>query len=474
MATPNFGLPETPDTVKISQLAAADRALAVSVDNKLGGVIADAKAAATTAAGPAVTTALADADVLRGGENRSPRNGESDSFSIQGTNGLQAFEVDRYGRTHIYDPLIAGPKVTILHAFLAVGQSNMSGRGLPISPVLDKPNERILQFGSKVRTLRQATVPLDMHDTALGLSPATVFAEEYLKTQPANVGVLLIPAAHGGTGFTTSTTELTWTKGAATDPSLALYELSVTQTLAGLAAARAAGYGVELKAVLWHQGENNGSASTATMTSWLSTLHTNYKTDLGNPTLSMVVGQMSAEGIATATGRENINKAHTDFPAVAADRGFAPSPSTGGTNAGDATHFSRDGITFLGKSYLTGYWQANSNINGAAPLPPVNAKAVRTGSRVRVTWDAPPRALTSTGLMYDTDNGGMIHNWTTVPSRIVRYDMSVSTDGTTWAAVARNHPTYLWQEFINTTVTKVRITSYLNSTNASSVIIDIV
>ena len=133
----------------------------------------------------------------------------------------------------------------------------MSGRGLPVGGARDAEDPRIFQYGAKIRTFRAATVPLDMHDSATGISPATAMAREYLKTQPANVGVLIIPAAHGSTGFTSALGALTWSVGAAISPTSDLPGLAIKQTLEGIAAARAAGYVVEFKGVLWHQGENN-------------------------------------------------------------------------------------------------------------------------------------------------------------------------------------------------------------------------
>src|SRR3954447_6916545 len=169
-------------------------------------------------------------------------------------------------------PAQARRPVNVLHVFLAAGQSNMSGRGLPLGGAKDATDPRILQYGAKVRTLRPATVPLDMHDTASGLSPATTMAREYLKTQPADVGVLIIPAAHGDTAFTSAPSTLTWSVGAASAPAYDLPALAVKQTLSGISAAKAAGYKVELKGILWHQGESNSSASTAVYSAKLDQL----------------------------------------------------------------------------------------------------------------------------------------------------------------------------------------------------------
>jgi Carbohydrate esterase, sialic acid-specific acetylesterase len=272
-------------------------------------------------------------------------------------------------------PAQAAETVTDLHVFLAAGQSNMSGRGLPSGGSQDPVDPRIFQFGAKDRSFRAATVPLDMHDSASGISPATTFAREYLKTQPVNVGVLIIPAAHGGTGFTSAAGAFTWSVGAASSPELDLSALSITQTQQGIAAARASGRSVGLKGVLWHQGENNSSLSTAGYSAQLDKLIAFYRSQLAVPDLPVVVGQMAPEGIAADPIRLNVDRSHRETPSRVPRTGFAASMS-GGVNSGDLVHFSRTGVEFLGKTYLSGYREAVAPVvdNGTltAPVPVVS------------------------------------------------------------------------------------------------------
>lgn len=272
----------------------------------------------------------------------------------------------------------------VLHVFLAAGQSNMSGRGHPTSSTQDPVDARIFQYGAKVRSFRAATVPLDMHDYATGLSPATTFAREYLKTQPANVGVLVIPAAHGSTGFKNASetlggaTTLTWSVGAAAAPEYDLPTLAVTQTLQGISAARAAGYGVDLKGVLWHQGENNASLSTSGYSTRLDGLIAFLRSRLEAPDLPVVVGRMAPEGIAEDPIRSNVDRSHHETPSRVPYTAFAPS-TAGGVNPKDTIPFSRTGIEFLGKTYLSGYEHAVAAIidNGSltAPVPTISGVA---------------------------------------------------------------------------------------------------
>ena len=268
-------------------------------------------------------------------------------------------------------PAQAAKAITTLHVFLAVGQSNMSGRGLPIG-AYEAADQRIFQYGATKRTFRRASVPLDMHDTANGLSPATTMAREYLKTQPADVGVLIIPAAHGDTGFTSAPGTLTWSVGAASAPAYDLPALAVKQTLSGIAAAKAAGYKVVLKGILWHQGEGNSSMTTAMYSAKLDQLIAFFRDRLSAPKLPFVVGRMTPEGIAAAPGRANVDKSHYQTPGRVAYTAFAPSLACA-LNPGDSTHFSRVGVEYLGRSYLSAYRQAVANTQASGTATPALA-----------------------------------------------------------------------------------------------------
>ncbi|MDQ0822809.1 hypothetical protein QFZ79_000549 [Arthrobacter sp. V4I6] len=249
----------------------------------------------------------------------------------------------------------------VLHVFLAVGQSNMSGRGLPLSGTDDRVDPRIFQYGAKLRTLRPATVPLDMHDNATGMSPASTLAREYLKTQPANVGVLIIPAAHGGTSFTSAAATLSWSVAGASARKFNLAAMAVAQTLEGMEAARAAGHVVDLKGILWHQGENNSSMTTSGYSAELDELIAFFRSRLAAPKLPFVVGGMAPEGIAATPGRVNVDRSHRETPSRVAYTGFAASMA-GGVSTGDRSHFSRVGVEYLGKTYLSAYRRAAANI----------------------------------------------------------------------------------------------------------------
>lgn len=283
-------------------------------------------------------------------------------YRVTDQDGRIALEVDQQGRTHIYDLATGGTgssAVTTLHLFVLAGQSNMSGRGQPVeAPV----SPRVMQYGANQRVIETAPIRLDMVDTPNGTSPATFFAQNYLAAQPAHVGVLLVPSARGSTAFVGSPTNpapgWTWTKGAAPDPEFALYERSLAQTLEAIDAARAAGYLVIVKGVLWHQGEGNGGSTI--YSERLDALIADYRTDLGAPNLPFMVGQMVPEGMDVTPSKYVVDEQHQDTPFRTPFTGFAPA-ARDAHNDGDTSHFSTVGNWHLGDTYMTAYTQALGN-----------------------------------------------------------------------------------------------------------------
>jgi hypothetical protein len=173
---------------------------------------------------------------------------------------------------------------------------------------------RIFQYGAKVRTPRPATVPLDMHDSGTGISPATTLAREYMKSQRGNVGVLLIPAAHGGTRFGAASGTLPWT--VATRPPLnSIFLRGGGHTgPRGCRGSEGGRYRVALKGITWHQRESNAGMSTSEYSTHVDDLIGYFRTRLAEPELPFVVGSMAQEGTAATPGRMNVDRSHRQTP----------------------------------------------------------------------------------------------------------------------------------------------------------------
>lgn len=355
-------------------------------------------------------------------------------YRVADSHGAIAFEVTPDGKTHIYDLAGGGGAtgVTELHPFLAVGQSNMVGPGQEGSPSeLDPEDPRIFQYGSHLRVVEVAPVPLDMHGPALGLSPATVFAREYLKSQPAHVGVLLIPGAHGGTNFTDVPGTVTWNHAAAVangEPANDLYQKSVYQALAAVSADSRC---TSIKGILWHQGEGSSSDGFAGYSALMDTLVADYRAELGLVDLPFLVGQMNPEGFNA--GRAEIDQAHKAVPGRITRTAFAPVIPDGG-RFNDTTHFSRMAVQALGENYVDAYWRSLVNTAASQPLRPQNVSALLVGDVLTVKWDAPFSRVTGYRVEY--------------------------YNGTTWVAATRAYLMDLQETITGVTgPTRVRVTA---------------
>ncbi len=127
---------------------------------------------------------------------------------------------------------------------LLIGQSNMSGYGAYHVPGFDKTDPRIKQW-TLARTVTEAAEPLDHPQFPFNvdrIGPGLAFGRAYITDLPANRGVLLVPGAWGGTGFTTNS----W------NPGDSLYEQAVQRTKAALDLDPA---GNCMAGILWSQGE---------------------------------------------------------------------------------------------------------------------------------------------------------------------------------------------------------------------------
>src|SRR5699024_3003979 len=144
------------------------------------------------------------------------------------------------------------------------------------------------------------------------------------------------------------------------------------QTLAALDEIGATG---KLKGVLWHQGEGNSYMSTTEYAEELDALITSYRTDLDEPDLPFMVGQMSQERIESHPVRWQVDRAHAATPARVLRTGFAP--SEWGWASYDETHFGRTGALKMGKRFVDAYWQALGNTEASQLLPPVNVNTHR-------------------------------------------------------------------------------------------------
>lgn len=328
------------------------------------------------------------------------------AYRIRDKTGAVAFSIASNG-THSAG---SGSAVTSVRVIIGAGQSNMTGVGTPIGSEYDFEDPRIFQYGSGASSITVASVPLDMHGNSSGLSPLTTFAREYIKTMPPGTIVLLVPAAHGGTGFSTPA-PLTWDSATVGG----LYDDMVAQTLEAVTAAQDQ-WGVvpTVSALLWHQGEGDGALTTAVYAAHLDALIAKFRTDISVPDLPVVVGQMSSDWVAEHPGPLRVQAAHIDTPSRVERTAFAASlPDTG--REGDLVHFGRVGIEALGKSMLAALPVALANQEGVLVMPPTGLHAIKAAGVVTAHWEAPLCRATGYAVEYRIGTGA----WTAATGRAI-------------------------------------------------------
>lgn len=221
-----------------------------------------------------------------------------------------------------------------LDLFLLVGQSNMAGRG-KVEPSDQVINPKIWVL-NKEQVWAPAVDPLhwDRPDR-IGVGPAMSFARTVLENNP-NSPVGLIPAAVGG-----SSIDL-WKKDAE------FYTNSIAR------AKLAMKHGT-LRAILWHQGEaDSRPEQLADHPAKLRDLITRFRTDLGEPNVPFVMGQILDAYSAVRPDAPKMNQLLLDFPKSMPRTACAL--SAGLTQMGDNTHFDSAGARELGKRYAQAYF----------------------------------------------------------------------------------------------------------------------
>lgn len=213
--------------------------------------------------------------------------------------GLQSYTLMLNGVVQKSLSVVGLPPRDKLHLYLLIGQSNMQGIGRPRSEILDQPDPRVLQYGS--RNGMEATWVLADHPLVAlgGGGPLTGMGVEFGKTLLASqsdpeIVIGLINHALGATRIQA------WAPGAIADSNpghinpvtgenFKLYDEAVQRVSA------ASDYGV-IKGVLWHQGESNSMADLDSeldlYVGRLCALVDNLRNDIGIPGLPFICGKM--------------------------------------------------------------------------------------------------------------------------------------------------------------------------------------
>jgi hypothetical protein len=225
---------------------------------------------------------------------------------------------------------------TGMHLFLLAGQSNMAGRG-DVADQDRTPHSRVWMFNRDLRWA-PAVEPMHFDKPIAAVGPGRAFGIAIADANPG-VQVGLIPTAVGGSPITS------WQPGIVYPETGAYpWDDAVRRTKAAMPQG-------ELHAILWHQGESDGTAEAAPLyEARLRSLIARFRAEFGRPNLPFIIGQLGRfEGRPWSAGYQQVDAAHQRVAADVPNVAFVS--SDGLSDKGDQLHFSADAARELGRRY---------------------------------------------------------------------------------------------------------------------------
>jgi hypothetical protein len=227
-----------------------------------------------------------------------------------------------------------------LQLFLLAGQSNMAGRGT-VEPEDRRPHPRVWSLERQEQWV-PAVEPLHFDKPIAGVGPGRSFGIAVADAEPgANIG--LVPVAVGGSPI------------AAWEPGAVHAQTGSKPYNDAIRRIRVAKQSGEFKAILWHQGENDScAAATPDYEAKLTTLIGRLRTELQNPALPVLIGQLGRFADAPwSESRATIDAVHQRIARELPNVAFVS--SSGLVHKGDRVHFDSASARELGRRYADAY-----------------------------------------------------------------------------------------------------------------------
>lgn len=228
-----------------------------------------------------------------------------------------------------------------MQIFLLAGQSNMAGRAR-VEAQDSVVNPRVLRLDKDMRWV-PAVDPLHWDKPAIiGVGPGRSFGLAIAAREPdARIG--LVPAAVGGSPISS------WEPGAL---DAATNTHPWDDAMARLRVAQRDG---TLRAILWHQGESDATpARSVVYAEKLRALIARFRSEVGDPTLPFVVGQLGQFDARPWTADvRRVDSAHRAIAASVPNVAYVS--SAGLRHKGDAVHFDGPAARTLGERYAAAY-----------------------------------------------------------------------------------------------------------------------
>lgn len=230
------------------------------------------------------------------------------------------------------------PKPSKIWVFLLAGQSNMAGRGVVEAQdtVIDP---RIFSINAQGEVIL-AKEPLHFYEPNLvGLDCGLSFGKALLPNIPKKISILILPTAVGGSSIGQ------WL-GDSIHRKVKLWSNFLEKVAIGKK------YG-QIKGILWHQGESDANDKNSPLyPENLARLLQNFRTAVGNPQLSVLMGELGAY----SQNPEQWKKINQLIWAHAAKDLFTAVISTQDLqHKGDKVHFDSAGQRAMGERFAEAY-----------------------------------------------------------------------------------------------------------------------
>lgn len=226
--------------------------------------------------------------------------------------------------------------------FLLAGQSNMAGRGF-VEPQDTLSNKRIITIDASGK-LVYAKEPLHFYEpTRTGLDCGLSFANTLLTKIPANITILLLPTAIGGSAI-----------GQWLGDSLYRGVNLLRNFKEKVAIGKKYG---QIKAVLWHQGESDANKESIPLyTNRLTQLFTLFRSISQNNQLPIFVGELGSYSNNNANWQQINNSIH-GYSLQDANTSIIKTSDF--IHGGDTVHFNSEGQRLLGIRFANEYLKTN-------------------------------------------------------------------------------------------------------------------
>jgi hypothetical protein len=228
-----------------------------------------------------------------------------------------------------------------MQIFLLAGQSNMAGRAR-VEAQDSVVNTRVLRLDKDMKWV-PAVEPLHWDKPAIiGVGPGRSFGLAIAARDPA-ARIGLVPAAVGGSPIAS------WEPGAL---DAATNTHPYDDAMARLRVARKDG---SVRAILWHQGESDATpARSVVYAEKLRALIARFRSELGDPTLPFVIGQLGQFGARPwSADVRRVDSVHRAIAATVPNVAYVS--SDGLRDKGDAVHFDGPAARALGERYAAAY-----------------------------------------------------------------------------------------------------------------------